>query len=117
MKTLTLLLILAGCICGISCSKTGEAAIDCVAEGVLVSLKYQADNTDAKKINFTVQYDGDKTVMSVEWQFGDGSKETSNVTTTHIYAAPGPYTVKAFVHLSAGSSTCVIEPSKNITVN
>jgi PKD repeat protein len=33
----------------------------------------------------------------VMWNFGDGAKDSSNVTPTHIYAAPGTYTVSLFL--------------------
>lgn len=47
------------------------------------------------------------TITSYAWDFGDGSPPvtTSNPTTTHVYAASGPYTARVTETDSAGTST------------
>jgi DNA-binding beta-propeller fold protein YncE len=47
------------------------------------------------------------TITSYAWDFGDGSPPvtTSTATTTHVYAAPGSYTVRVTETDSAGTST------------
>jgi hypothetical protein len=64
---------------------------------------------------FTANVPEGVTVASTRWDYGDGTSETkaSNVT-THDYAAPGSYTVRATVRTSTGASasasTVVTEP-------
>ena len=119
MRKVSLLLSIAGLLLmqG-ACKKTSEDVIDCIAEGILVSVKYSADASDSKKINFEINYDGTHTIKSVEWIFGDGTTATVNsTTTTHAYSSAGSYALKAKVSIVSGSSSCTPELEKSITVN
>jgi hypothetical protein len=101
-----------------ACQKSTESVVDCIAESFFVSVKYKPDTSSSKKINFEVNYSGANTVQSVEWIYGDGNTEKVNGTTaTHTYTNAGPYTVKAKVLITKGSTTCTPEPEKSITVN
>lgn len=102
-----------------ACSKKDlESTIDCVGESLLISISHPADANDPKTINYAVNYSGDKTVASVDWDFGDGSSQTVNNTTiSHSYTTSGNYTVKVKVHLKSGSATCTSEPQVTVTVN
>ena len=101
-----------------ACKKTTENVVDCIAESLLVSVKYKADAANSKMINFEVNYSGTNTVQSVEWVYGDGNTAKVNGTTSsHTYSNAGPYTVKAKVSIGNGSSSCTSDQEKNITVN
>jgi PKD repeat protein len=119
MRKVSFLFLIAGILLmQAACKKTTETVVDCLAESLLVSVKYKADAINNKIINFEVNYAGANTVQSVEWIYGDGSTAKGNATTsTHTYSAAGPYTVKAKVAIAKGNSTCTPEPEKSITVN
>lgn len=106
-----------------SCSKhDDEAIVDCFGESLLVSLKHSADGTNAKLINYSIEYGGSNTVSSVKWTFGDGTPaQTVNSATgavSHTYATAGTFEVKADVTLGkGGGGSCTVSPKKNVTVN
>jgi trimeric autotransporter adhesin len=58
--------------------------------------------------------DPDGTIVSYEWDFGDGSPVGSGVMVDHTYAVGGTYTVKLTVTDDSGAST---QTEKLITVN
>ncbi|MXV53003.1 PKD domain-containing protein [Pedobacter sp. HMF7647] len=81
-------------------------------------MKYTTASDNPKTIYFIIDYNGSLTVNSVEWNYGDGTKETINGTTaSHTYQQAGTYTSQAKVNLKNGKSTCSVEPKKSITVN
>jgi gliding motility-associated-like protein len=43
-------------------------------------------------------------VLSVSWDFGDGSAAGRGIHSTHVYAQPGTYTVQATINRSCGAS-------------
>ncbi len=105
-----------------SCKDAVDDAIDCSVESAFLSLKYEVDtanpllvdfafiNADTVNNRFTLQ-------PAINWEFGDGSEETTdNFTATHIYADTGRYEVKAHYLLKKGSSSCSGYKSKNITL-
>jgi hypothetical protein len=102
-----------------SCGKDDiEKGIDCVAESVNVHLKHTADATNAKKIDFVIDYTGTYTFKSVKWTFGDGTTETVNgKTVSHTYTTAGTFTVKADVAIQNGKTICTSSPTKSVTVN
>ncbi|GAA4763429.1 MULTISPECIES: T9SS type B sorting domain-containing protein [Flavobacterium] len=54
-------------------------------------------------INFSIS--NVQNIISVVWDFGDGSPVQSNITTNHIYAIPNTYTVTATVTTPLGVAT------------
>jgi hypothetical protein len=105
-----------------SCSKhEDEAIVDCLGDSILMKLKHSEDETNSKKINYSIEYYGSKTISSVTWTFGDGSpSETINSTTgavAHTYSAAGTFEVKADVTISKEGGSCTTSPKKSITVN
>lgn len=100
-----------------SCGKAVADGIDCFGESLLVSVSYTAA-ANPKEIHFNINYDGNFTIGSVVWDYGDNNSATVNGRTAiHTYTTAGSYTVKAKVSLKRGSATCIPEPVKNITVN
>jgi len=119
MRKASLLLSIAGILLmhG-ACKKTSGSVIDCIAESILVSVKYSADASNSKQINFEINYGGANTIQSVEWIFGDGNTtKGSSTTTTHTYSSAGSYALKAKVSIANGSASCTSEPEKSIVVN
>lgn len=117
-KIITILCFAAVLILNFSCGKDDiEKGIDCVAESIYQKVKHTADATDPKKINFSVEYTGDKTLKSVKWTFGDGTPSVEGVTVSHTYSAAGTYSVKAEITVQEGKGTCTSSPVRSVTVN
>jgi 6-phosphogluconolactonase (cycloisomerase 2 family) len=58
------------------------------------------------------------TVAGYDWSFGDGtSTQDAGATATHVYSAPGTYTVTLIVTDSAGCSTQVIYTGQTASCN
>ncbi|MBF4467560.1 PKD domain-containing protein [Flavobacterium sp. LC2016-12] len=117
-KTATIFCFVALLTLNISCGKDDiEKGIDCVAESIYQKVKHTADATDSKKINFSVEYTGSKTLKSVKWTFGDGTPSVEGVAVSHTYSAAGTYSVKAEITVQEGKGTCTSSPVKSVTVN
>ncbi|MBO9582749.1 MAG: PKD domain-containing protein [Flavobacterium sp.] len=120
MKKITTILILTVAFSIItSCSKSDEENIvDCFGDSILTELKHPVDETNPKKIDFSIEYFGsDRTLSNVKWTFGDGQTATG-ISVSHTYSAAGSYTVKAEVTTKKGnSSECTHDKTKTITVN
>jgi hypothetical protein len=120
MKTkITAFFIVLVLFLSLSCAKDDiSKGIDCVAESILVKLKHTADVTNAKKIDFVIDYSGTYTFKSVKWTFGDGTTETvTTKSTSHTYGAGGTFMVKADVTIQNGKETCTSSPTKSVTIN
>jgi PKD repeat protein len=101
-----------------SCGKDDiEKGIDCIAESIYEKVTHTADATNPKKINFSVEYTGTKTLKSVKWTFGDGTPAVEGVSVSHTYSAAGNYSVKADITVEEGKGTCTSSPVKSVTVN
>lgn len=98
-----------------SCRKAEEAAVDCFGEAILTSMHFDISTTNPKQVDFTISYSGEKTLTSVEWDFGDGNKTTTtNKTISHTYNTNGTYEVKTNMNLDKGK--CTVSPKKSVTV-
>jgi PKD repeat protein len=87
--------------------------------GPVASFNY---SPQAPKVGDTVSFDGTATTGATgySWDFGDGNSG-GGVTTTHVYANPGSYTVKLDATAPGTGSgclfgTCVNEATKTVTV-
>lgn len=97
-----------------SCKDDIEEATDCIGESVFTSMKHQASASNAREVTFTIEYIGDHTVSSVDWDFGDGSTQNvQGLTATHTYSAPVTANVTANIHLSGG---CSFKKEKSVTI-
>lgn len=117
-KIATILCFTAFLVLSFSCGKDDiEKGIDCIAESIYEKVIHTADATDPKKINFSVEYTGDKTLKSVKWTFGDGTPSVDGISVSHTYSAAGTYSVKADITVQDGKQTCTSSPVKSVTVN
>ncbi|SHG63013.1 PKD domain-containing protein [Flavobacterium defluvii] len=100
-----------------SCSKhDDEEIVDCFGDSIFIKLTHSVDASDSKKINYSIEYTGSRTLSSVKWTFGDGSTGTGT-SISHTYAAAGTFEVKADVTTKNGNAECTSSPKKSITVN
>lgn len=101
-----------------SCSSNDiEKGLDCLFESSRFKLKHSIDSNNTKTVSFTLEYSGDYTVEKIEWDFGDGSKETSiNKSISHTYAEAGIYSVSVKPTVKNKNSTCTPEVKENVTV-
>ncbi|WP_208328341.1 PKD domain-containing protein [Flavobacterium poyangense] len=114
----SLIVVVAIIFLGFSCSKKDtERIIDCVGESLRVHITDSKDATDKKKVNFTVDYSGSYTFVSVKWDFGDGTvQEVTTKTISHTYSKAGTFAVKADISVKSGKSNCTFSPKRNVTV-
>ena len=103
------LCLLASTLLHSSCNKI----VDCVN-----SISADADATNAKRYTFTPNYNGSHKVIQVEWDFGDGQKQTTTgkEAVTHVYTNSGNKMVKASISSKYKKTTCTTTPEKTITV-
>lgn len=105
-------------ILSVSCGKDDiEKGIDCIGESLFEKVTHTPDAADSKKINFSVEYTGTKTLKSVKWTFGDGTPSVEGVSVSHTYSAAGTYSVKADITIQDGKGSCTSSPVKSVTVN
>lgn len=57
-----------------SCRRVEESIVDCLGESILTSLRHNTSASNVKQVDFEISYSGEKTVTSIEWDFGDGTK-------------------------------------------
>lgn len=80
-------------------------------QSFLFSSEIISENTClGESTNFSVE--ANETINSIAWDFGDGTSVNS-ITTSHLYATPGEYTVVAVVSSNFGDNTI----TKNVTVS
>ncbi|WP_294959482.1 PKD domain-containing protein [uncultured Flavobacterium sp.] len=117
MKRFSRILLVASVLfIGYSCSKTEEAIVDCVFESAYVKIHNSTDATNPKLMNYSAEYTGTGTLVSVKWTFGDGSTGTGAVV-THTYAAAGTYEATAEVTVKKDGQQCTSVPKRSVTVN
>lgn len=98
-----------------SCNRV-ESTANCIGEAMIMSITHTANGTNPKEITYTLKYNGNETISSIEWDFGDGQKTTTtDKVVTHVYSAGGNYTLRAGVRLNGGQ--CTVYPTINIVVN
>lgn len=122
---ITMVFVMAVMLLNFSCEKEIDKAleqvVDCTGESFFVKMKNKTDDVNIKKVDFSIEYSGTKTLKSVTWDFGDGTpKQTVPGTATavsHIYSAAGNYTVRYDVTIENGGSSCTTSPTRSITVN
>ncbi len=99
----------------LSCSgDDAENIINCLGESSFISIEIENDNGD-RTVGFSIDYTGDLTLRSVEWDFGDGNT-SSGTSVSHTYSAAGSFSVKAKVELRDGDAFCKPEKTRNVTV-
>lgn len=116
-KIVSVLILIAAVFMSNSCSKhDDEVIIDCLAESLYVKLHNSTDAVNPKLMNYSVEYSGTGTLISVKWTFGDGTTGTGKEV-THTYAAAGTYEAKAEVTVKKGGTECTSVPKRTVTVN
>lgn len=97
-----------------SCSK----AVDCILEGTFTSISATRDATNVKQYTFTPNYYGSHEVTKVDWDFGDGQKQTTlgKESVTHVYTTSGDKVIKAAITTKIKRTTCTANPQKTINV-
>ena len=88
--------------------------IDCEQESSLV----QIDEDSAQggmTVQFSIQYTGNLTVTEVNWDFGDGTKDSGS-SVSHLYINSGTYQVQAQVTLGTGENQCLVESNTSVSI-
>ncbi|WP_244281302.1 PKD domain-containing protein [Flavobacterium plurextorum] len=67
-------------------------------------------------MNYSVEYTGSGTLLSVIWTFGDGTTGSGAVV-THAYTAAGTYEATANVTVEKDGSKCGSIKKRTVTVN
>lgn len=112
--TICYLSLLSSALILSSCRKT----VDCVLEGTFTSVSATVDAANVKQYTFSPNYYGSHEVTKVDWDFGDGQKQTTlgKESVTHVYTTSGTKVVKASINTKIKKSTCTISPEKTINV-
>ena len=99
-----------------ACSGDDDASqvIDCEQESSLV----QIDDDSAQggmTVQFSIQYTGNLSVMEVNWDFGDGTKDSGS-SVSHLYINSGTYQVQAQVSLGRGETECLAVSTTSVNI-
>ncbi len=99
-----------------ACSGDDDAsqAVDCEQEASLV----QIDDNSAQggmTVEFSIQYSGSLSVSEVNWDFGDGTKDSGS-SVSHLYINSGTYQVQAQVSLSSGEQDCLAVSTTSVNI-
>lgn len=99
-----------------ACNGDDDASqvIDCEQEASLVQID---DNSSqgGMTVEFSIQYFGSLSVTEVNWDFGDGTKDSGS-SVSHLYINSGTYQVQAQVRLSRGDNDCLAVPTTSINI-
>ncbi|MGB5403101.1 MAG: PKD domain-containing protein [Robiginitalea sp.] len=88
--------------------------IDCEQEIGLVQIEDDSAQ-GGMTVQFSIQYSGNQSVRAVNWDFGDGTKD-SGTSVSHLYINSGTYQVQAQVSLGSGENECLAEPTTSVTI-
>ena len=99
-----------------ACNGDDDASqvIDCEQEAGLV----QIDDDSAQggmTVQFSIQYTGNLSVTEVNWDFGDGTKDSGS-SVSHLYINSGTYQVQAQVSLSSGENECLAVSMTSVNI-
>lgn len=107
---LTLLFLMFAC----SGDDDASQVIDCEQESSLVQI-----NDDSAQggmtVQFSIQYTGNLRVKEVNWDFGDGTKDSGS-SVSHLYINSGTYQVQAQVSLSSGENECLAVSTTSVNI-
>ena len=108
------LCLLASALLHSSCGKI----VDCAVDNSFNSISATADATNVKRYTLTPNYSGSRDVIKVDWDFGDGQKQTTTgkEAVTHVYTSSGSKVVKATISTKYKKKTCTSNSEKTITV-
>lgn len=100
----------------IACSGDDDASqvIDCEQEADLIQIEDDSQQ-GGMTVQFSIQYSGDLRITAVNWDFGDGTKD-SGTTVSHLYINSGTYEVEALVLLGSGGSECLVVPVTTVNI-
>lgn len=74
----------------------------------VASFTYNTVSTSVSNFDASASYDTDGTIVSYEWDFGDGTTD-SGVIVTHVYPSPGNYIATLTVTDNAGAEDVEIQ--------
>jgi hypothetical protein len=99
-----------------ACNGDDDASqvIDCEQESGLV----QIDDDSAQggmTVQFSIQYTGNLSVTEVNWDFGDGTKDSGS-SVSHLYINSGTYKVQAQVSLRSGENECLAVSKTSVNI-
>lgn len=117
MKKINYLFVAFLAIGSLSCSKEVSSITDCLGQSFLTLIHHNVSTENPKLVNFSVTYSGEHSFDNkTKWDFGDGTpiQTLSGHETSHIYANPGSYVVKAHASLNGGE--CSPEVKETIKV-
>ncbi len=92
----------------------GLQAIDCEQEVLLLEIEEDSAQ-GGMTVQFSIQYSGDLSVREVNWDFGDGTKDSGS-SVSHLYITSGTYLVQAQVTLGQGESECLLAPTTSVNI-
>jgi len=91
-----------------------SSVIDCEQEIGLVQIEDDSDQ-GGMTVQFSIQYSGNLSITAVNWDFGDGTKD-SGTSVSHLYINSGTYDVQAQVSLGSGESECLAAPTTTVNI-
>lgn len=119
MKTAAkILLLLTVIFISDSCTEEQiDSITNCWGQSSKVEIQYSLDPLNAKKITYSVKYEGTGSLNSIKWTFGDGKAAVEGLRVTHTYEAAGTYEVQADITVRKDGENCTVIEKKSLQVN
>ena len=94
-----------------------DSITNCWGQSSKVEIQYSLDPLNAKKITYSVKYEGSGSLNSIKWTFGDGKPTVEGLRVTHTYETAGNYEVQADITVRKDQENCNVIEKKNVQVN
>ncbi|KFF04754.1 PKD domain-containing protein [Flavobacterium reichenbachii] len=94
-----------------------DSITNCWGQSSKVEIQYALDPLNAKKITYSVKYEGSGSLSYIIWTFGDGKTAGESLKVTHTYEAAGTYEVQADVTIVKDGENCTVTEKKTVKIN
>lgn len=94
-----------------------DSVTNCWGQSSRIEIQYSLDPLNAKKITYSVKYEGSGSLSSIKWTFGDGKPTVEGLKVTHTYETVGKYEVQADVTVRKDGQDCTVTGKKEVQVN
>jgi PKD repeat protein len=94
-----------------------DSITNCWGQSSKVEIQYFSDPLNAKKITYSVKYEGSGSLSYIIWTFGDGKKDGENLKVAHTYQAAGTYEVQADVTIIKDGENCTVTEKETVKIN
>lgn len=94
-----------------------DSTTNCWGQSSKIEIQYSLDPLNAKRITYSVKYEGTGSLSSIKWTFGDGKPTVDGLKVIHTYESVGKYEVQGEVTVRKDGENCTVTEKKEVQVN